>query len=192
MDKLILIISISVIILCLYMFIENKLNDLEYVKSDVDNKMYLVQRHKDSKKAANLIANIKERLVKLCNYCYENDSDNEAIKRLKEKFNQDVIVEVGKNSKYTSYSVNKGEKIVLCLRSRDGSNNIIDENTLMFVSTHELAHIMTKSIGHTDEFWDNFRYLLNKAIKLNLYKKIDYTKNPKKYCGMTITSSPLF
>jgi hypothetical protein len=192
MDKLILIISISVIILCLYMFIENKLNDLEYVKSDVDNKMYLVQRHKDSKKAANLIANIKERLIKLCNYCYKNDSDNDAIKRLKEKFNQDVIVEVGKNSKYTSYSVNKGEKIVLCLRSRDGSNNIIDENTLMFVSTHELAHIMTKSIGHTDEFWDNFRYLLNKAIKLNLYKKIDYTKNPKKYCGMTITSSPLF
>ena len=63
----------------------------------------------------------------------------------------------------------------------------------MFVSTHEIAHIMTKSIGHTEEFWNNFKYLLKIAtIKLNLYDKVDYSKNPKKYCGMTINSSPLF
>lgn len=192
MQELIVIISLFVIGICIYMFIENRLSDLEYVKSDIDNKMYLVQRHKDNKQAANLIAKIKKRLVKLCKYCYENDSNNEAVKRLKQKFDHDVIVEVGKNSKYTSYSVNKGEKIVLCLRSRDGNNNIIDENTLMFVSTHEIAHIMTKSIGHTEEFWDNFKYLLEIAIKLNLYNKVDYSKNPKKYCGMTINSSPLF
>ena len=35
-----------------------------------------------------------------------------------------------------------------------------DENTLLFVSLHEVAHIMTKSIGHTKEFWDNFTFYI--------------------------------
>ena len=191
MDKLIIIISLAVIGISLYMFIESKLNDLHYIKSDIDNKMYLVQRHENSKEAANLIANVKKRLIKLCEHCYKVDSENAAVIRLQKKFNHNVIVEVGKNSKYTSYSVNKGEKIVLCLRSRDGNNKIVDINTLMFVSIHEIAHIMTLSIGHTEEFWDNFRYLLKHAIKLELYEKVDYSKNPKNI-GITITSSPLY
>ena len=83
MQELIIIISFFVIGICIYMFIENRLSDLVYVKSDVDNKMYLVQRHKDNKEAANLIAKIKQKLVKLCEYCYKNDSNNEAVKRLK-------------------------------------------------------------------------------------------------------------
>ena len=66
------------------------------------------------------------------------------------KYNPNNFSETGKDSKYTSYSVNKGEKIVLCLRSRDGKDRLIDENTLTFVSIHELAHIMTKSVGHTE------------------------------------------
>ena len=42
-------------------------------------------------------------------------------------------------------------------------DNLIDEHTLMFVSIHELSHVMTKSIGHKQEFWDNFKYLLTGA-----------------------------
>ena len=173
------------------MFIENRNNDLIYVKSKKDNKEYLVQRLPDSDKAANLISDIRNRLDKLTNYCYKK-IDNEAVKRLKKKFNSDAIVEVGKGSKYTSYSINKGEKIVLCLRSRDGNNKLIDENTLMFVATHELAHVMTLSVGHTDEFWNNFKFLLKNAIKMNLYKDVDYSKNPQKYCGIVVSSSPLY
>ena len=192
MDKLIIIITIFIIGISVYMVVENKLSDLEYIISDIDNKKYLVQRHPDNKEAANLMAKVKQKLVKLCEYCYKEHIDKDSIKRLKQKFNHDVIVEVAKNSKHTSYSVNKGEKIVLCLRSRDGNNKIVDVNTIMFVSIHELAHIMTKSIGHTDEFWSNFKFLLNEAVKLNIYNKVDYRKNPKKYCGITINSSPLY
>ena len=65
-----------------------------------------------------------------------------------------------------------------------------DDNTIMFVIIHELAHIMTTSIGHTKEFWDNMKYLLEEANKLGLYKIIDYSNNNIEYCGMYIKSTP--
>ena len=119
---------------------------------------------------------------------YPND---ESVIRMNEKFNPDNITESGKNNQYTSYSVNKGEKLVFCIRQKDENETIVDENTLTFVSIHELAHIMTKSVGHTPEFWTNFKRLLNEGINNNLYKKENYSSNPKEYCGIKVTDSPL-
>ena len=33
---------------------------------------------------------------------------------------------------------------------------IIDMNTLTFVALHELSHIATESVGHKQEFWQNY------------------------------------
>ena len=62
---------------------------------------------------------------------------------------------------------------------------------MMFVAIHELAHLMTKSIGHTTEFWDNMRFLLKKGIKIGVYKNHDYNNVPVEYCGTKITDTPL-
>ena len=110
---------------------------------------------------------------------------------MKRKYNQENLSESEPNTKYTSYSVNKGEKIVFCLRSKDDKQELSDLNLMMFVAIHELAHVMTKSVGHTEEFWDNFKYLLKKAMKLNIYKRHDFKNKPRSYCGTTITESPL-
>jgi len=166
-------------------------NEVHYVKSDIDNNEYLVRKMPDSKQASNLMALIRGKLEKLCEYCSKKYPGNQDIKRMIRNFNPNNITETGKNSKYTSYSVNKGEKIVLCLRSKDGKDKLTDENTLTFVAIHELAHLMTKSIGHTDEFWKNFRFLLEQSIKLNIYSKVDYSKYPQPYCGIKVTDSPL-
>ena len=61
---------------------------------------------------------------------------------------------------------------------------------MMFVAIHELAHTMTKSIGHTEEFWDNFRTLLKNARKLGIYERVNYNETPKSYCGIKITDDP--
>ena len=61
----------------------------------------------------------------------------------------------------------------------------------MFVALHELGHLMTKSIGHTEEFWKNFKFLLQEAIKIGIYTKDDFNKNPVEYCGTNITDTPL-
>jgi predicted metal-dependent hydrolase len=62
----------------------------------------------------------------------------------------------------------------------------------MFVAIHEIAHIMTLSVGHTEEFWQNFKFLLEHAVQLGIYEPIDYKKNPKNYCGMTISDNPYY
>lgn len=177
--------------LCSYMYVEGLNNEVTYVKSSIDNKEYLVRNVDDKQKAADLLSQMSININKLLDYLKEK-YESEPVKRLLNKYDPTNITESSSSSKYTSYSVNKGEKIVLCIRSRDENAKLIDLNTLMFVSLHELAHIMTISIGHTDEFWTNFKFLLTKSIELNIYKEIDYSKYPQKYCGITITDSPLY
>jgi hypothetical protein len=139
----------------------------------------MVRNRKDKKKAANLLANISISLDKLVDYLIKKFPNDKRIIRLKKKFNSLNISESISGTKYTSYSVNKGEKIVFCLRSKV-DNSLIDLNTLMFVALHEFAHMITKDLGHTPQFWKNFEYLINKAVKYKLYTKVDYKSNPKK------------
>jgi predicted metal-dependent hydrolase len=145
----------------------------------------------DKKEAANLLAKIRKNIETLCSHLDKSYPQDNRIKILLRRYNPNSISETGKGSKYTSYSVNKGDKIVLCLRARDNTENLIDENTLMFVALHEISHIMTISVGHEKEFWRNFKFLLEDAIKLGIYKNEDYNRNPKKYCGILITDTPL-
>jgi hypothetical protein len=55
-----------------------------------------------------------------------------------------------------------------------------------------MAHLATKSIGHTQEFWDNFRFLLKEADQIQIYKPVDYKKQNQEYCGMDIKDNPMF
>ena len=185
------IVIIVFLIIIFYTYYENEQSDVNYTISTFDNRNYLVRNLEDKTDAANLLAKIRKNIEDLCAHLSNVYPTDENVKRLIEKFNPDNISETGKNSKYTSYSVNKGEKIVLCLRARDDDEKLIDENTLMFVSLHEIAHVMNKSIGHKEDFWKNFKFLLENAIKLKIYTYENYSKNPKKYCGILITDSPL-
>jgi predicted metal-dependent hydrolase len=159
------------------------------VKSNVDNKEYIVQIKDDSLEAANLIAKIREKLVILMEHLEKSYGKNDnRIKQLKKNFRPDRLKEGVTTPGYTSYSINKGEQIILCLRNND---KLVDINTLFFVVLHEFAHLATESIGHTEEFWDNFRWILEESINIGIYIKQDFKAQGVEYCGMTITSSPL-
>tara|TARA_B100000035_G_C21002702_1_gene555730 strand:+ start:722 stop:1318 length:597 start_codon:yes stop_codon:yes gene_type:complete len=185
------IISIFVIIVSGYLYYRGGHEEITIVRSKVDNKEYLVQNKSDKQNAADLLANVKNNLMKLVDHVNKKYPNRSDVRRLVKKFNPDVITESSHKNKYTSYSINKGEKIVFCLRSRDKHQKLIDLNTIMFVAIHELAHVMTLSTGHTEEFWKNFQFLLREAVGINIYTEQDYSKNPKKYCGLTITHTPL-
>ena len=158
--------------------------------SNIDGESYLVRNREDKQQACDLLASVKKNLLRIVKYLEENNISDPKVKRLVSKYKPQNISESIPNTNYTSYSVNKGEKIVFCIREKK-THTLVDINTMMFVAIHELAHVMTKSIGHTEEFWDNMKYLLKKAIKLGLYKDEDYKNNPKAYCGTQITDSPL-
>lgn len=193
MDINYLISMLIIIVFCLlgYSTLEHLNSDVNFVKSSIDNNEYLVRNLKDKEAAANMLAKLRMKLEKLCELMKVKYPTDESVQRMNEKFNSDNITEAGKNNQYTSYSVNKGEKLVFCIRQKDEQETIVDENTLTFVSIHELAHIMTKSVGHTPEFWANFKRLLKEAVANSLYINEDYAQNPKDYCGIKVSDSPL-
>lgn len=184
-----LVILFAIIIGSYYIINMYNEKDLVQVTSSVDNEKYTVQIKDDSKEAADLIANIKQRLITLLDHMERTfGTDDERVANLKMNFRPDRLKEGVTTPGYTSYSINKGEQIVLCLRNDD---KLVDINTMMFVVLHEFAHLASVSIGHTQEFWDNFRWILEEAINIGIYVKQDFDKKSVEYCGMDITSSPL-
>lgn len=181
----------SILVVAGYMYYQSNSSSLTYVKSTKDKNTYLVRNLPDAAEAANVLATLREKLTSLVDYLYTKHPEKPSIKRLKQRFNGDNLSESEPNTEYTSYSVNKGEQIIFCIRSKDDKSKLEDVNTLTFVALHELAHIMTESVGHTQEFWDNFKYLLKKAIKLGIYTIQEFHKDPVKYCGIMITDTPL-
>jgi AMMECR1 domain-containing protein len=65
-----------------------------------------------------------------------------------------------------SYTINK-KKVYLCLRDENGE--YYNDNMLIFVAIHELAHVLCDEIGHTKKFEDIFHKLLQEAIEKKLY-----------------------
>lgn len=184
-----LVILFAIIIGSYYIINMYNEKDLVQVTSSVDNEKYTVQIRDDSKEAADLIAKIKQRLITLLEHMERTFGlDDERVARLKLNFRPDRLKEGVDTPGYTSYSINKGEQIVLCLRNGD---KLVDINTMMFVVLHEFAHLASVSIGHTQEFWDNFRWILEESINIGIYVKQDFDKKSVEYCGMDITSSPL-
>ena len=170
-------------------FIRQKLF-LEKVKGSNGNE-YLVRNLPDKKEAANKLGRIGDSLKTLVDGLSTSDSEkSEYIKNLKESFNPEYITENIPGSIYVAYSVNKGEELSLCIRDK-GTEEFIDDNTIIFVAIHELSHIMTPETGHTPLFWDNMKFLLEKASSSGIYMPINYSESPVKYCGMDINSTPM-
>ena len=158
-----------------------------------DGRSYKVQDLPDKEEAAERMASIRSKLIKLVEHFKDpNYKQDEPYQRLVQHFNPDVLEENDISADSTSYSENKGEKVVVCMRDKTQKPYpLVEENTVMFVMVHEMAHLMTATIGHTPEFWTNFRKLLHDAIQLGIYTPTNYAKNPVRYCGMEITDSPL-
>lgn len=64
-----------------------------------------------------------------------------------------------------SYTLDKGD-IYLCT---DFNGRKYDDNMIIYVTLHELAHTLTPTIGHTLHFMETFKNLLNRAYMHGLY-----------------------
>jgi hypothetical protein len=193
-DTIFIILMVGFILyICYKLYSESDMFQLKCIVSTVDGDKYCVRERDNMLPAVDLLAKTSEKMTALVTYANDTDPNDERVKRLVSKFNANKIVETLPTSEYTAYSENKGRKIAFCLnKEKEDNNHLIDENTLMFVAIHEMAHITTLSIGHTEEFWDNFRYLLAKADECKVYRPVDYSKEQTEYCGMTISDNPYF
>jgi len=185
------VIILAFVLMYIFFLSDYKSDGIILEESFIDGNKYWVRDLEDKSNAANTLANIKINMEKLINYLKENvdkykDNENyEYIKNLISRTKEIHIMETPSDEKYTSYTVNKGEKIYFCLRSKV-LNEIHDMNTLLYVVIHEMSHIACPEYGHTPLFYDIFRFLLRVSIDIGIYKDVDYRYKPQDYCGMTI------
>jgi hypothetical protein len=182
------IILSTITILCYILYITVFDDNLEAVKSTIDDREYYVQEKDDSQEAADYLAMIRQKLMLLVTHlrkAYPNDERTLLLKNFDANNLKEGADDAGNG--VTSYTINKN-KITLCLRN---AGKLVDINTLMFVAIHELGHVVTHEIHHTPTFWSNFSWLLEESINIGIYQHQDYAKHPQEYCNMTITSNPV-
>lgn len=171
-------------------YVKQHYSEVEYVVSQVDGKKYLVLSLPDKQEAADTLARLNKDMLDLIEYLTKNYPNNAIVKRLKKNYDPDNVSEGSPYSGYTSYTVNKGQKLVLCIRQKDKTKRLIkDRNLLRYVLFHEAGHYASKGIGHNKEFWRNFKFIISKAVEAGLYTKVNYKMNPQPYCGITVSSS---
>lgn len=179
-------------------FCNNKEQFWNFFKQDPDprklnqivtyhNKKWIVQQPDSAEMLDMLITRINKLIDSIKQYP-DPDFTLTRLRHWDNTFVLENIKESWKNES-TSYSINKGEQLVFCIRDKL-NNSIHDINTLMFVAIHELAHIVTNELQHTDKFWNNMKKLLHRAEDIGVYKYVDYRMNPVEYCGMMIDSAP--
>ena len=164
LDLYIYVIVFGILGLCAYIYFYSEEFQLKCIVSTVDGNKYCVRERSQVQKAADLLATVTEKCKKLVAFMNDKYPDDLRVKRLVDGFNPKTIMETLPTSQFTAYSENKGEKIAFCLNKKKGEDeNLIDEKTLTFVAIHELSHVMTVSIGHKAEFWENFKFLLKNS-----------------------------
>jgi hypothetical protein len=190
MESYLFIILLFIIIIYFYF---NKTN-VVYVTNEHSNnkKTYLVRNVPDKQLAVLTLSKMEENLKLLITRLVSdpsvisNKEMYEYITTINDKIDSVEIQESTADSMHTSYSLNKGELLVFCIRSKE-TFKIHDMNELMYVAIHEIAHIGCPEVGHTDLFFKINTYLINKAIEYGIYKYVNYSLNNKEYCGMTLS-----
>lgn len=188
-----IILLIFIIIIATKLYLNSDTFNLRCIISDVNGNTYCVRDRNKLDLAADRLAHVNNNLNKLVNHLSKKYPENDNVQRLINGYNPKKIYETLPTSEFTAYSENKGEKLAFCLDTEKNSKGrLIDMNTLMYVALHEVSHIATKSVGHTDEFWSNFKFMITEAKAINIYDPIDYKKNPARYCGMNISDNPYY
>jgi len=182
------------ILIIIYLIYSIKTSGL--VHAEFEGQIYLVQDHENKLQAINLLKRLKNDLDIIAQKSLDRAKADkktefeEYISIIVKRLNTVFIREVEKDSPYTSYSVNKGEELVFCLRNKE-SNQFYDYNKVLYVAVHEIAHIGCPEIGHTKLFFELNRYILETAQQNNMYEFVDYNNIPEEYCGIQIYTNVL-
>jgi len=186
------IVLLFIFIIGLVFYLNSDYFNLKCVEAKKDGNTYCVRDSDRIQQSAELLAEVTGRMKILVEHLHEKYPKDKRVERLVSNFNPRRIVETLPTSEFTAYSEGKGSKLAFCLRKSKNTMNLTDINTLTFVAIHELAHLMTESVGHHPEFWKNFKFMLKNAVSEGIYDPVDYSKHPIDYCGLMIDDNPIF
>jgi hypothetical protein len=172
--------------------LENNELFIEYRNSKYNKKKYGIQEEfSKSDEAVEILAKLHDNMNNFITDLQKKIPNDERVVRLAKGFRR-AEIEEAPNDDGSSYTINKGDLVALCLRHKHNDHPFHDNNTLLFVIIHEMSHIASISEGHNSEFVTNFKWLLNEAKLLGYYDPVDYRKSPMTYCGVKVTNNPYF
>ena len=176
------------------MYFKSSKYPMSLTLSNIDQEYYLVRNLPDKQDAADRLARVRAKMLRLRKHLEQTHMDKPFVSQMIRNFDcsSSRFSESTPDAQYTSYSVNKGEKIFMCLRQRNEREELVNENIVLFVALHEMSHVGTASIGHTPEFWNHFAWVLKQAEHLKIYEYTDFAAHPVEYCGVHITDSPTY
>jgi hypothetical protein len=172
--------------------------------------------HRDPRGAADRLAMMNERLVALMRVLrqkYARDPEAcrryprrcAAVRNLLRRYDANKLAENSPldPSGDTSYVINKGKLLALCLRERPAGGGCADGSCavdvdflgldlLTFVSIHELTHMAIDALDHPKEFWQTFAWLLKEAEAARILAPARYDLRPAMYCGLKVDYTPAY
>ncbi len=142
-------------------------------------------------KALVMLKSVNIKAQKLIQHLSQRYHTDEGIMLLVSRYQPDRLYEGTPGADDFTYTEDKGEKIVLCIRDAD-TKQLHRENLVMFPLIHELAHLCDKEhdANHGDNFKKYFKILLDEAVMVGIYQRENFERNPVEYCGMDITQNP--
>jgi hypothetical protein len=183
------------------------------VCNNLDGRCYLIDNTHDvstNQRASEMLAEVNRDIIKLLHSMKKKyiDEDNLLSGQAKINFEERAFLTTRMlhlynpenfeenrplTSENTSFVVNKGDIISLCLRGAlTEKSHIISHNVLIFVALHELTHIATETWSHKQPFWSRFKIILQEAVECGIYQPVNYALNPVNYCTLDITYNPLY
>ena len=192
--SIIIVFIVIVVFFTLLVLIIMESNELflEYRQSKLNNKKYGIQeQYNESDEAVELLAKLHNYMTQLVSDLNNKIPNDERVQRLVKGFKKTKIEEAPDDDG-SSFTINKGEMMGICLREKNESRPFHDYNTLLFVVIHEMAHVASVSEGHNSEFITNFRWLLREAKQFGYYDPVNYQNSPMTYCGVKVTNNPYF
>jgi hypothetical protein len=181
------IVIVTALITALFIYLYN-IDDTVKHRSLYDDRHYEIRNADLKQQAADHLSIVYNKVMSLVQYMKVNGLPNQTTSdRLYDRWINCRLRETSINDNSVAFTVNKGYEMRLCIRT---GSSFEDQNTSLFVVLHELAHIMSVSYGHNDEFNENFNYIVHLASQLGIYVPKDFSKEPEMYCGTYINTTP--
>jgi hypothetical protein len=135
----------------------HKMKAPRYLRVTVDGTAYYALQHASTQEVVQVLTELRTRALAIATAASSGAAgERPAVRRLRERLQTCAFSETAVGAGHT---LSKGRQIALCVRAKDGNVRSVRDPSLLHVLIHELAHVMTYSKGHTDEFWNNVRTL---------------------------------
>jgi len=166
----------------------------------IDQEYYKIRRGPDAEQRVKNLALIRKKLETIVLSLQIDSRFNkfESVKRLINHWNTGITIkEIGLLESDAAYVIDK-LNMSFCLRKSPSGGELESLNLLTYVAIHELAHVMSIETGHSTEFQENFKFLLEYSKSLMFNNPFDDTTEPlyvtikpetedNAFCGVEIT-----